>query len=40
DSALTDRLASFTTRDGRTGVGVLEFAHSRSHSYAYRPTLT
>jgi hypothetical protein len=48
DSALTDRLATF---DGRvvpagtaqeqalTGIGVFEFAHSRSGSYAYVPSL-
>jgi hypothetical protein len=38
DTPLTDRLATF--RDGaRTGSGIVEFAHSRSGSYRYRPTL-
>jgi hypothetical protein len=39
DSALTDRLARFEW--GRTaGIGIVEFAVTRSPSYAYRPTLT
>lgn len=37
DSPLTDRLTSFVW-DGVPGVGIFEFAHSRSSSYAYRPT--
>jgi hypothetical protein len=39
DSALVDRATGFTCQ-GETGWGILEFAHSRSSSYAYRPTLT
>ena len=38
DTALTDRPARFRW-DGVDGVGVFEFAHSRSRSYTYRPTL-
>ncbi len=38
DSALTDRLTKFTWGDV-TGYGILEFAHSRSSSYNYRPSL-
>ena len=38
DSSLTDRLAAFTW-DGTPGLGIFEFALSRSSSYAYRPTL-
>ena len=38
DSALTDRLASFTW-DGTHGSGIFEFAHTRSGSYTYRPSL-
>ncbi|WP_052067923.1 DUF7064 domain-containing protein [Rhodococcoides fascians] len=38
DSSLTDRLCSFTL-DGETGVGIFEFALSRSKSYAYKPSL-
>lgn len=38
DSALTDRLASFTW-NGTPGRGILEFALTRSRSYTYRPTL-
>ncbi|WP_230312706.1 DUF7064 domain-containing protein [Nakamurella alba] len=38
DSALTDRLTAFTC-DGVAGTGILEFAHSRSRSYTYRPSL-
>jgi hypothetical protein len=37
DTSLTDRLASFTW-EGRPGLGVFEFALTRSPSYAYRPT--
>ena len=39
DSAMVDRLTVFTC-DGVRGSGILEFAHSRSASYRYRPTLT
>jgi hypothetical protein len=39
DSALTDRLSAFTW-DGTTGVGIFEFALTRSRSYRYPPTLT
>ena len=39
DSALTDRLASFTC-DGAPGSGIFEFALTRSASYAYQPSLT
>jgi hypothetical protein len=38
DSALTDRLAAFTW-NGTPGLGIFEFAHSRSSSYCYRPSL-
>jgi hypothetical protein len=38
DSALTDRLASFTW-EGTPGRGIFEFALTRSSSYAYRPTM-
>jgi hypothetical protein len=38
DSSLTDRLAAFTW-DGRPGLGIFEFAHTRSSSYTYCPTL-
>lgn len=39
DSALVDRATRFTC-SGETGYGILEFAHSRSRGYAYRPTLS
>ena len=39
DSSLTDRLATFDW-DGTPGIGIFEFALTRSRSYAYRPTLT
>ena len=39
DSSLTDRLASFEW-DGVAGLGIFEFALSRSSSYSYEPTLT
>jgi hypothetical protein len=38
DSALTDRLTRFDW-EGNPGSGIFEFAHSRSSSYTYRPTL-
>jgi len=38
DSSLTDRLATFDW-DGTTGIGIFEFALTRSRSYTYRPTL-
>lgn len=38
DSALTDRLARFTWGDVE-GYGIFEFAHSRSSSYRYQPSL-
>jgi hypothetical protein len=38
DSALTDRLTSFRW-NGTPGTGILEFAHSRSSSYTYQPSL-
>jgi hypothetical protein len=38
DSALTDRLAVFDW-DGSPGIGIFEFAHTRSRSYTYRPSL-
>jgi hypothetical protein len=38
DSSLTDRLAAFTWQ-GTAGLGIFEFALSRSSSYTYRPTL-
>ncbi|MDF2444225.1 MAG: hypothetical protein JWR01_2428 [Subtercola sp.] len=38
DTALTDRMTVFEW-SGRTGVGILEFAHSRSASYTYQPSL-
>ncbi|AMM21839.1 hypothetical protein AX769_18900 [Frondihabitans sp. PAMC 28766] len=39
DTALTDRL-SLLEWDGRRGIGIVEFAHSRSASYLYVPSLT
>lgn len=39
DSSLTDRLASFEW-DGTSGLGIFEFALSRSSSYSYGPTLS
>ena len=36
-SALTDRLTEFRW-DGTLGLGVLEFAHTRSRSYTYQPS--
>ena len=38
DSSLTDRLAMFDW-DGTPGIGIFEFALTRSRSYSYRPTL-
>jgi hypothetical protein len=38
DSSLTDRLASFTW-EGHPGIGIFEFARTRSRSYTYQPTL-
>jgi hypothetical protein len=38
DTALTDRLARFDW-EGNPGNGIFEFAHSRSSSYTYRPSL-
>jgi hypothetical protein len=38
DSALTDRCSVFRW-NGEIGTGILEFAHSRSSSYTYRPNL-
>jgi hypothetical protein len=38
DTALTDRLTSFSW-ENTPGTGIFEFAHSRSPSYTYRPTL-
>lgn len=38
DSALVDRLARFTC-DGVAGTGIYEFAHTRSRSYVYDPSL-
>jgi hypothetical protein len=38
DSSLTDRLASFDW-DGTPGLGIFEFALSRSSSYSYKSTL-
>jgi hypothetical protein len=38
DTSLTDRLASFTW-EGQPGLGIFEFALTRSSSYAYRPTV-
>lgn len=38
DSALTDRVAAFKW-NGIAGTGVFEFAHTRSISYVYRPSL-
>jgi len=38
DSALTDRLAFFDW-NGVPGTGIFEFAHTRSSSYTYRPSL-
>jgi hypothetical protein len=37
-SSLTDRLATFDW-DGTRGIGIFEFALTRSRSYSYRPTL-
>ena len=37
-SALTDRLTTFTW-DGTPGLGIFEFAHTRSRSYTYQPSL-
>ena len=37
DSSLTDRLTRFTW-DGRAGLGIFEFALTRSRSYTYTPT--
>ena len=39
DSSLTDRLAT-STCDDEPGIGIIEFALTRSRSYTYRPTLT
>jgi hypothetical protein len=36
--SLTDRPAAFSW-DGIPGIGIVEFAHTRSRSYAYRPSL-
>ena len=38
DSALVDRATAFEC-EGATGWGILEFAHSRSGSYTYTPSL-
>jgi hypothetical protein len=38
DTSLTDRLAAFTW-DGRPGLGIFEFALTRSPSYGYAPTV-
>jgi len=38
DSSLTDRLATFDW-NGTPGIGIFEFALTRSTSYSYRPTL-
>jgi hypothetical protein len=38
DSALVDRLSRFTC-DGESGIGIFEFALTRSRSYEYRPSL-
>lgn len=38
DTSLTDRLAWFTC-DGERGLGIFEFALTRSRSYSYTPTL-
>jgi hypothetical protein len=38
DSALTDRLATFSW-EGTSGIGIFEFAHTRSTTYRYRPSL-
>jgi hypothetical protein len=38
DSALTDRPTVFSW-EGTEGIGIFEFAHSRSSSYCYRPSL-
>lgn len=37
DTSLTDRLAAFIW-DGRAGLGIFEFALTRSSSYTYEPT--
>lgn len=39
DTALTDRLATFDW-SGVAGIGIFEFAHSRSESYVYAPSIT
>ena len=39
DTSLTDRLCEFSW-DGTRGIGIFEFALTRSASYTYRPTLT
>jgi len=39
DTSLTDRLAIFDW-NGTAGLGIFEFALTRSRSYTYRPTLT
>ena len=38
DTSLTDRLATFDW-NGTAGLGIFEFALTRSRSYTYRPTL-
>lgn len=38
DSSLTDRLTTFDW-NGTPGIGIFEFAHTRSRSYSYRPSL-
>jgi hypothetical protein len=38
DSSLTDKLAAFSW-NGTPGIGIFEFALTRSPSYTYRPTL-
>jgi hypothetical protein len=37
DSSLTHRLSAFTW-EGRPGLGIFEFALTRSSSYTYTPT--
>ena len=39
DTSLTDRLAAFTW-DGHPGLGIFEFALTRSRSYTYEPTIS
>ena len=39
DSPLTDRLTRFSW-NGQQGLGIFEFAHSRSKSYTYQPSLS